>query len=43
VRAFVGLPTDLLPLRQSGGAGIRIGVGPWETMERVLAGLEALS
>jgi histidinol-phosphate/aromatic aminotransferase/cobyric acid decarboxylase-like protein len=36
VRAFSGLPLDLEPLAASQGAALRIGVGPWETMQVVL-------
>jgi histidinol-phosphate aminotransferase len=43
VRAFTGLPRDLAALRDSAGAGIRIGVGPWETMDRVLGVLREVS
>jgi histidinol-phosphate/aromatic aminotransferase/cobyric acid decarboxylase-like protein len=43
VRAFTGLPRDLPALRDSAGAGLRIGVGPWETMERVLTVLREVS
>lgn len=44
VRAMSGLPQDAAPLRASEGLALRIGVGPWETMERVLEALrEALA
>ena len=43
VRAFCGLPQDLPALRASAGAGIRIGIGPWETMERVLTVLREVA
>lgn len=43
VRVFTGLPRDLPALRDSGGNGLRIGVGPWEMMERVLAVLGEVS
>jgi histidinol-phosphate aminotransferase len=36
VRAFSGLPRDLAALAESNGEAFRIGVGPWETMRRVL-------
>jgi histidinol-phosphate aminotransferase len=39
VRALTGLPTDLAPLAASGGAALRIGVGPWEMMQTVLGAL----
>lgn len=43
VRALSGLPRDLPQLDASRGRALRIGVGPWETMETVLASLgEAL-
>ena len=40
VRAFADLPRDLPPLARSKGAALRIGVGPWETMQRLLDALE---
>lgn len=44
VRAFTGLPQDVPALREAGGCALRIGVGPWETMARVLEALrEALA
>jgi histidinol-phosphate aminotransferase len=44
VRALSGLPQDAAPLRAADGHALRIGVGPWETMERVLETLrEALA
>ena len=44
VRAMSGLPQDAAPLRASAGHALRIGVGPWEMMERVLQTLrEALA
>jgi histidinol-phosphate aminotransferase len=44
VRAFAGLPRDLAPLDASNGEALRIGVGPWETMQTVLDALaEALT
>jgi len=43
VRAFSGLPTDLVPLAASEGSALRIGVGPWPTMHAVLDALEELS
>jgi histidinol-phosphate aminotransferase len=43
VRCFAGLPQDLEPLAASGGAALRIGVGPWEMMQSLLDALaEAL-
>ena len=36
VRAFAGLPRDLEALAASNGEALRIGVGPWETMRRIL-------
>jgi histidinol-phosphate aminotransferase len=44
VRALSGLPQDVPALRDATGHALRIGVGPWETMERVLEALrEALA
>ena len=43
VRAFTGLPRDLEALAGSNGEALRIGVGPWDIMERVLAVLEEVS
>ena len=44
VRGMRGLDTSHPTLRASGGQGLRIGVGPWEQMERVLGALrEALA
>jgi histidinol-phosphate aminotransferase len=40
VRAFNGLPQDVAALRAAKGHALRIGIGPWETMERVLETLE---
>ena len=40
VRALVGLPQEVPALAASGGSALRIGVGPWPTMERVLEALE---
>ena len=40
VRGFVGLPRDLPALAASDGAALRIGVGPWKTMEAVLDALD---
>ena len=40
VRAFSGLPQDVTALRAANGHALRIGIGPWETMERVLDTLE---
>jgi histidinol-phosphate aminotransferase len=39
VRAFAGLPTDLPALAASGGAALRIGVGPWPMMQALLDAL----
>jgi histidinol-phosphate aminotransferase len=39
VRAFTGLPTDLAPLAAAEGAALRIGIGPWDTMQTVLDAL----
>jgi histidinol-phosphate/aromatic aminotransferase/cobyric acid decarboxylase-like protein len=36
VRALSGLPRDLAVLDASEGHALRIGVGPWDVMERVL-------
>jgi histidinol-phosphate aminotransferase len=44
VRAFQGLPRDLSELARSNGEALRIGIGPWEIMARVLDALaEALT
>jgi histidinol-phosphate aminotransferase len=43
VRAFAGLPRDLEVLAGSDGEALRIGVGPWETMQRVLDVLRELA
>jgi histidinol-phosphate/aromatic aminotransferase/cobyric acid decarboxylase-like protein len=43
VRAFFGLPLDLAPFAASEGAALRIGVGPWATMQAVLDALEAIA
>ena len=44
VRALSGLPQDIPALAASGGQALRIGVGPWKMMERVLEALvEALA
>jgi histidinol-phosphate aminotransferase len=40
VRALSGLTQDIPALAVSGGQALRIGVGPWEMMERVLEALE---
>ena len=40
VRALSGLPQDVPALAATGGDALRIGVGPWETMERVLGALQ---
>jgi histidinol-phosphate aminotransferase len=39
VRGFSGLPRDLPVLAASNGEALRIGVGPWEMMEKVLGAL----
>jgi histidinol-phosphate aminotransferase len=39
VRALCGLPRDLAVLEASEGQALRIGVGPWPMMERVLGAL----
>jgi histidinol-phosphate aminotransferase len=39
VRAFTGLPTALEPLAREDGAALRIGIGPWDMMQRVLDAL----
>ena len=39
VRAFSGLPQDVPALAASGGEALRIGVGPWDAMKRVLEAL----
>jgi histidinol-phosphate aminotransferase len=36
VRAISGLPQDVPALAAAGGEALRIGVGPWDVMERVL-------
>jgi histidinol-phosphate aminotransferase len=36
VRALTGLPRDIPALAATGGEALRIGVGPWDAMERVL-------
>ena len=41
VRTHTGLPVDQPELAASNGEAIRIGVGPWETMTRVLDALRA--
>ena len=44
VRALSGLPRDIPALAATGGDALRIGVGPWDAMERVLdAFVEALA
>ena len=40
VRDFSGLPQDVAALRAANGRALRIGIGPWETMERVLETLQ---
>jgi histidinol-phosphate aminotransferase len=42
VRAFAGLPRDLPELARSNGEALRIGVGPWEMMKKVLGTLEEI-
>ena len=39
VRVFTGLPTAVPALAASGGEAFRLAVGPWPTMERLLAAL----
>jgi histidinol-phosphate aminotransferase len=39
VRALEGLAQDVPALRESGGRALRIGIGPWEAMQRVLDAL----
>ena len=36
VRALSGLPQEMPALAATGGDALRIGVGPWDAMERVL-------
>ena len=44
VRALSGLPRDIPALQAAEGHALRIGVGPWESMERLLGALrEALT
>jgi hypothetical protein len=43
VRAFGGLPRDLGALAESNGEALRIGVGPWETLQQVLDTLGELA
>jgi histidinol-phosphate aminotransferase len=44
VRALTGLPHDVPAMRAAEGHALRIGVGPWEAMEQLLAVLrEALA
>lgn len=44
VRALTGLPQDVAALRAAEGNALRIGVGPWESMELLLGALrEALA
>ena len=43
VRALAGLPQDLSEFADSNGEALRIGVGPRETMQRVLDTLEEIS
>ena len=42
VRAFAGLPRELEALAASNGEALRIGIGPWETMQAVLDALDAM-
>jgi histidinol-phosphate aminotransferase len=43
VRALAGLPRDLEVLAASNGEALRIGVGPWDTMQALLHVLGALT
>ena len=43
VRSFTGLPLEIDAFARSGGAAIRIGVGPWEMMEAMLSALAEVS
>jgi histidinol-phosphate/aromatic aminotransferase/cobyric acid decarboxylase-like protein len=44
VRSLSGLPQDVPALQAADGRALRIGVGPWESMERLLDALrEALA
>ena len=43
VRAFAGLPREPGVLAESNGEALRIGVGPWEVMQRVLGTLEEVA
>jgi hypothetical protein len=44
LRPMSGLPQDVAALRASEGHALRIGVGPWNVMERLLEALrEALA
>jgi histidinol-phosphate aminotransferase len=43
VRAFSGLPRELPAFAQSNGEAMRIGVGPWEVMQRVITTLDEVS
>ena len=44
VRALSGLPQDVPSMRAAEGHALRIGVGPWESMEPLLDALrEALA
>ncbi len=44
VRPMSGLPQDVAALRAAEGHALRIGVGPWDMMERLLGALrEALA
>ena len=40
VRVLCDLPRDIPELAAAGGSALRIGVGPWTAMERVLDALE---
>ena len=42
VRAFAGLPREIDAFAKSDGMALRIGVGPWELMEPLLAALGAV-
>jgi histidinol-phosphate/aromatic aminotransferase/cobyric acid decarboxylase-like protein len=39
VRSFTGLPEDVEPLASSGGAALRISIGPWDMMQTLLTAL----
>jgi len=42
VRVMSGIPEEPDALASSGGTGLRIGVGPWEMMQRFLEALDAV-